>query len=239
MPKYIRPVEAPITASFTNHVNRTPTSVNPGTDYGCPMNTPVLAPAGGLIVITDPDAGGAGGRMVALDTFDGDGFDFLHLNTIEVLEGEYVSQGQIVAYSGNTGLSSGPHLHLSYRQKHGYHFLNSGNLDFEAWLQSGAAPEPTPITDPEEDDMLYYKDNDTDIIYARDVVASGPELTIIGKNLSNSGIGFLGAPIGAKISPTSGPNIQKLIDWYGVNPVPAGLYAELSKNKPAVKGLSK
>jgi len=100
--------------------------------------------------------------------------------------------------------------------------------------------DSTPITNTEEDEnMLYYKDNDTDIIYARDLASGFPSLTIIGKNLSNSGIGFLGAPIGAKISPTTGVNVQKLVDWYGTNPVPAPLYDELIKNKPPVKGLKK
>lgn len=133
MAKYIRPVDYPVSGSFTDHVDRG--SVNPGTDYATPIGTPVRAPAGGLISVVDNDAGGAGGRMIGLDTYDGDGFDFLHLDRLAVVAGQYVNQGDVIAYSGNTGTATtGPHLHMSFRRRQGSHFMNAGNEDFEAAL---------------------------------------------------------------------------------------------------------
>lgn len=134
MPKYIRPVNGRVSDSFDAHRNRTPPSVNPGTDYAVPIGTPVLAPAGGRIGAVDNDPAGGGGRMIGLDTYDGDGFDFLHLDRILVTEGQYVNQGDTIALSGNTGNSTGPHLHLSFRRRQGSHFINAGNEDFEAAL---------------------------------------------------------------------------------------------------------
>lgn len=155
MPKYIRPVDYPVSdgGSFTDHVDRG--SANPGTDYATPIGTPVRAPAGGLISVVDNDAGGAGGRMIGLDTYDGDGFDFLHLDRLAVVEGQYVNQGDVIAYSGNTGTATtGPHLHMSFRRRQGSHFMNAGNEDFEAALLLLAAIGVAPIsTIFQEDDM--------------------------------------------------------------------------------------
>lgn len=241
MPKYIRPVNGRVSDSFDAHRNRTPPSVNPGTDYEVPIGTPVLAPAGGRIGAVDNDPAGGGGRMIGLDTYDGDGFDFLHLDRILVTEGQYVNQGDTIALSGNTGNSTGPHLHLSFRRRQGSHFYNAGNEDFEAAFLTQAALDVTPIEvdNEEEDNMLYYRDRDTNIIYARDLAVSvgEPAFTIIGKNGQNSSIAYTGAPIGAKIADITGAQMQSLIDWYGVKPVPAGFRAVLAKNKPAVKGL--
>lgn len=153
MGKYIRPVDYPVTDSFADHVARG--SVNPGTDYDAPMGTPVRAPGGGLIPVVDTDPGGAGGRMIGLDTYDGAGFDFLHLERIDVTEGQYVAQGDVIGLSGNSGSASlGRHLHLSFRRRQGSHFMNAGNEDFEAFLLSPANTGSTPIsTIFQEDDM--------------------------------------------------------------------------------------
>lgn len=153
MVKYIRPVDYPVSDGFAAHVARG--SANPGTDYAAPVGTPVRAPAGGRIVNVDTDPGGEGGRMVGLDTYDGDGFDFLHLERIDVSLGQYVNQGDVIALTGNSGTAStGPHLHLSFRRRQGFHFVDAGNEDFEAFLLSPANTGSTPIsTIFQEDDM--------------------------------------------------------------------------------------
>lgn len=125
---------------------------------------------------------------------------------------------------------------------------DTGRASGESWHWEFAATptiawggDTTPIeADYEEEEiMLYYRDRDTNIIYARDlsIPVGEPALTIIGKNGQNSSIAFTGAPIGAKIADITGQQVQNLIDWYGVKPVPAGFRAQLVKNKPVVRGL--
>lgn len=125
---------------------------------------------------------------------------------------------------------------------------DTGRASGESWHWEFATAPTFAWVDPmapivennEEDDMLlYYRDKDTNIIYARDLAipVGEPALTIIGKNGQNSSIAYTGAPIAAKIADVTGAQIQSLIDWYGVKPVPAGFRALLSKNKPPVKGL--
>jgi murein DD-endopeptidase MepM/ murein hydrolase activator NlpD len=80
-------------------------------------NTPIRATANGKII----HAGWAGsfGRMVIVGHGNGFSTRYAHCSKILVKQGEQVEQGQIVAYVGNTGLSTGPHLHYEvwYRGK--------------------------------------------------------------------------------------------------------------------------
>ena len=66
MPVFIPPVNAPITDDFAAHKARK--SVNPGTDYACPVGTPVVAIGGGGVVTkVVNDIAGAGGREIYVD----------------------------------------------------------------------------------------------------------------------------------------------------------------------------
>jgi murein DD-endopeptidase MepM/ murein hydrolase activator NlpD len=53
------------------------------------------------------------GKLLEYETVDGYTVMYAHLSKVLVQEGEMVKQGQKVAESGNTGLSTGPHLHYS------------------------------------------------------------------------------------------------------------------------------
>jgi murein DD-endopeptidase MepM/ murein hydrolase activator NlpD len=85
-----------------------------GQDLAAAEGTPVVAPRGGLVEAVQYQANGAG-HYVVLDGDDEDhDYVFMHLRTgsITVEEGDRVRTGQRIGEVGNTGRSSGPHLHF-------------------------------------------------------------------------------------------------------------------------------
>ena len=146
MATWIRPVEGNITDSFDGHRGRTnPPSRNPGTDYGVPKGTVVKAIADGTVTGIITHYRGAGGRMIFMSFAGGYNADYLHLQAIDVIEGQQVKQGQRIGLSGASGLHSengyGPHLHLSFR-KDGSPTMAEGNMDFEKMLTKTVAEKP-------------------------------------------------------------------------------------------------
>jgi len=99
-----------------------------GVDYSAGVGTPVWAVADGT-VITAGDTG-AGGNTVCVRHANGFETCYLHLSRYGagVRVGARVSQKQIIAYSGNTGRSTGPHLH--YALKRSGRFVNPLNQNF-------------------------------------------------------------------------------------------------------------
>lgn len=85
------------------------TRMHQGTDFGVGVGTPVLAAADGVVVETRRWAGY--GNWVRVRHSGGWETGYAHLSRFAVKPGTAVSQGQVIAYSGNTGLSTGPHLH--------------------------------------------------------------------------------------------------------------------------------
>jgi murein DD-endopeptidase MepM/ murein hydrolase activator NlpD len=80
-----------------------------GIDVTAPMGAPIEAPATATVVQTGWEPGY--GNMVVLDHGFGILTKFAHASRILVRKGEKVSRGQRIALVGNTGLSTGPHLH--------------------------------------------------------------------------------------------------------------------------------
>lgn len=83
-------------------------------DVGIPIGTPIIAPRGGKIIRARPDASGYG-NLVVIQTAEGQQIYLGHLNAFSVKEGEEVKPGQLLGFSGNTGRSTGPHLHYEVR----------------------------------------------------------------------------------------------------------------------------
>ena len=80
-----------------------------GVDIAVPIGTSVVAPKAGYVVATGFSA--SFGWFLRLSHGDYESF-FAHLDSISVSVGDHVEQGVHVAYSGNTGWSTGPHLHF-------------------------------------------------------------------------------------------------------------------------------
>ena len=106
------PADGAITAKFGEQrsVDGGPVSGHhPGTDIGIAPGTDVRAPNGGVVAFTGELQ--AYGNVVVIDHGGGLYSTFGHLSKIDVRVGQQVSTGGIIAQSGNTGLSTGPHLH--------------------------------------------------------------------------------------------------------------------------------
>jgi len=81
-----------------------------GTDWACPTGTPVRAVAGGTVVAAG--SGGAMGVYVIIAHGNGIRSIYMHNSALNVSSGHSVSAGDVIAFSGSTGNSTGPHLHL-------------------------------------------------------------------------------------------------------------------------------
>lgn len=101
----------PVTQSYGETIT---SSFHTGIDYGCPLNTPILASADGSVVFAGWDKTGYG-NLVILQHPDGRATLYAHLNSIHVALGEKVKQGSLLGHSGTTGNSTGPHLHFEAR----------------------------------------------------------------------------------------------------------------------------
>jgi murein DD-endopeptidase MepM/ murein hydrolase activator NlpD len=90
------------------------TRMHAGIDFGAPTGTPVYAAGDGVV----EKAAWAGGYGRWLQIKHGGGFEtgYGHLSRWAVKQGQHVHQGQVVAYVGSTGLSTGSHLHYEIMQ---------------------------------------------------------------------------------------------------------------------------
>ena len=90
-------------------LNGEPRRPHYGIDIAAPADTPVRAPASGVVTVVHPDMYFSGGTVL-IDHGHGLSSAFLHLEKILVKQGEYVQKGQVFATVGSSGRSTGPHL---------------------------------------------------------------------------------------------------------------------------------
>lgn len=88
-----------------------------GRDYGCKIGTLILACADGVVVKSEKHP--SYGNIVKLKHQDGYFSLYAHLNESKVILNQAVKQGDVIALSGNTGFTSGPHLHFGIQAKDG------------------------------------------------------------------------------------------------------------------------
>lgn len=85
-----------------------------GIDVAAPTGTPVYATADGVIQKAEEDKGW--GKLVVIEHEDGYASVYAHLSEIEVESGTRIEKGGVIGRVGNTGQSTGPHLHYEVRQ---------------------------------------------------------------------------------------------------------------------------
>jgi murein DD-endopeptidase MepM/ murein hydrolase activator NlpD len=109
---FVWPVQGRVSGRFGNQrvYNGTPKAPHSGMDIAAAQDTPVLAPAAGVITFANPDLYLTGGTVL-LDHGRGVSSNFLHLSRIDVKVGDRVAQGQVIGAVGATGRATGPHLH--------------------------------------------------------------------------------------------------------------------------------
>ena len=104
-----------------------------GIDYAVPSNTPVVAADDGTVTYSEWSNDGGWGVVIEHAT---DRTAYFHNNKLFVYEGQHVSRGQLIALSGSTGNSTGPHVHFEARDLQ----TNWHSIDPYGW--TGKGPDP-------------------------------------------------------------------------------------------------
>src|SRR5690606_33134288 len=93
---------------------------HPGIDLSAPEGTPVFATDAGLVIFAGWTGGIGYGNAVLIDHGNGYRSLYAHLSQVSTHCGAKVDQGKLIGLAGDTGNSSGPHLHFEVRVPGGY-----------------------------------------------------------------------------------------------------------------------
>lgn len=162
-----------------------------GTDYATPTGVNILCPFEKGIIIRDVDApvDAYGGHLVVWDPVQKVAVWYCHLSKNNASIGQEFTRGQVMGQTGNTGNSSGPHLHVNFVEtdenknrlntNNGYKgFLNIQDPNLVKWIPVTSSP-----TEPMEDYKKMYtaekkahdldnKNKDTEIDALRKTIAT-------------------------------------------------------------------
>jgi murein DD-endopeptidase MepM/ murein hydrolase activator NlpD len=120
---WVSPVKGyKLSASFAQAGNMW-NSTHSGQDFAVKSGTSVVAAHGGTVVKAGGNGAGDGpayGNAVVIKHGNGTYSQYAHLSRVTVKAGQVVTAGQNIALSGNTGNSSGPHLHFEVRTTANY-----------------------------------------------------------------------------------------------------------------------
>jgi len=109
------PVEGPVTGSFGERIDpfNGEGAFHAGIDIGAVFGQPVIAPAEGVVEFAD--FMGGYGRAIILDHGHGMSTRYGHLKSFACFPGQHVHRGDTIGYVGDSGRSTGPHLHYEVR----------------------------------------------------------------------------------------------------------------------------
>ena len=108
-PSFKEPAVGVLTSPFGSRWGRNHNGIDIGAEHG----SDILAADGGTILLADWVEGY--GNYLIIDHENGFQTAYAHCSELLVSQGEKVSQGQVVALVGNTGNSTGPHLHFEIK----------------------------------------------------------------------------------------------------------------------------
>lgn len=112
--EWVAPLDAPITSRFGPR-NLLGGTFHYGTDFAAACGTPIYAAADGIVTYTGGPYRGLTGNVVFLDHGNETETSYNHMDPggILVRPGQHVTAGQVIALVGNTGNSTGCHLHYA------------------------------------------------------------------------------------------------------------------------------
>jgi murein DD-endopeptidase MepM/ murein hydrolase activator NlpD len=110
------PVAAPVSSGFGTRVHPIlgEVRVHTGIDYAAGTGVPIKAAGSGIVVWAGPRGGY--GNAVIIDHRNGLATLYAHQSRVNATVGQKVSTGQVVGFVGQTGMSTGPHLHFEVRE---------------------------------------------------------------------------------------------------------------------------
>ncbi len=130
---------------------------HPGVDFGVPRGTAIYAPLTGTVRATGNTDIVPGcyswGKWTLIDHANGLSTLYAHQDVISVTPGQKVGTGDIIGYSGNTGYSTGPHLHFTVYAKAGVSVRQFNEI--KTVTSCGPASTPVAAADAYIDPMLY------------------------------------------------------------------------------------
>ena len=140
-----------------------------GIDVACPIGTPIYASHDGKVIqISLSETAGLGVKLVTNDTYqieDTIGYYwtvYWHFSRVDVQVGQQVKRGEQIGLSGNTGMSTGPHLHFGLLPCY-----ERNNYYYKLYPENGYAGyiNPLPFIEKEEN-MKLIKKPGTNEVYA-------------------------------------------------------------------------
>lgn len=130
---------------------------HPGVDFGAPRGTQIKAPLGGVVRDTGNTDLVPGcyswGKWTLIDHANGLSTLYAHQDVVSVSPGQKVVTGQVIGYVGNTGYSTGPHLHLTVYAKDGVNIRKFSEI--KTVTSCGPAKTPVAATEAYIDPMDY------------------------------------------------------------------------------------
>ena len=109
------PVEGQVTGSFGERIDpfNGEGAFHSGVDIGSSLGHPIVAPADGIVTVTDTLGGY--GKTIMINHGNGISTRYGHLSGFAVTAGQRVQRGEVIGYVGESGRSTGPHLHYEVR----------------------------------------------------------------------------------------------------------------------------